>query len=125
VASALILDQPRVGTDLDRVTDVLTEAFASVRAAVLDERPVVVLLEDGDLLGQGEVADAALAAGLLGMTRAFALEGAKPGWRVNAVSHRGDEELAAAREAAAWLAGSTLSGQLVRAGTEHLGRVWP
>jgi hypothetical protein len=123
MATSLIIEQP--AADLDSVTKVLTEAFAAVKEAVSAERPVVVLVEDGDLLGQGEIIDASVATGLLGLVRAFALEGAKPGWRVNAVSHRGADDLVAAREAAEWLAGSDLSGQLIRVGTAHIGKVWP
>lgn len=121
----LLLRQPTLDGDLDRVTKALTGAFAEVKAAVLAERPVVVVLDDGDLLGQGDVVDAALATGLLGLTRAFALEGAKPGWRVNVVSHRCAADAEPVRAAAAWLAASGLSGQLVRVGSDHLGKVWP
>ena len=125
MAEPLLVRQAALGADLDSIADELTAAFEAIRAALLEERPVVVLVEDGDLLGQGEVADAALATGLLGLARAFALEGVKRGWKVNTVSRRGAEQENAAADAAAWLAGSGLSGQLVRAGTEHLGRVWP
>jgi hypothetical protein len=123
MATSLIIEQP--AADLDSVTKVLTEAFVAVKEAVSAERPVVVLLEDGDLLGQDGIIEASVATGLLGLVRAFALEGAKPGWRVNAVSHRGADDLVAAREAAEWLAGSDLSGQLIRVGTGHIGKVWP
>ncbi|MBS1845331.1 MAG: hypothetical protein JST53_13025 [Actinobacteria bacterium] len=123
MAVPLIVSQPTA--ELDSVTEVLTAAFADVKAAVLVERPVVVLIHDGDLLGQGEVVAASVAAGLLGLVRALALEGAKAGWRVNAVSHRGDEDARSARDIAEWLAGSDLSGQLIRVGTAHLGKVWP
>ncbi len=122
MAEPLIVAQPRA-EDVDAITALLTTAFAAARDAVTAERPVVFLLDDRDLLGQGEVADAAVATGLLGLVRALALEGAKPGWRVNAVSHRDEEE--AARGAATWLAGSELSGQLVRVGRDHLGKVLP
>jgi hypothetical protein len=122
VGAPLIFSQPRAA-ELDAIAGLLTEAFAAARDAVVAERPVVFLLDDRDLLGQGEVADAAVATGLLGLVRALALEGAKPGWRVNAVSHRDEEE--AARGAAEWLAGSALSGQLIRVGAAHLGKVLP
>jgi len=125
LAAPLVLRQPVLGEDLDGVTAALTGAFAEVRAAVLDERPVVLVLDDRDLLGQGGVVDAGVATGMLGLVRAFALEGVKPGWRVNAVTHRGDAEDAAVVEAVAWLGGSGLSGQLLRVGTDHLGKVWP
>jgi len=121
VAEPAILSQPVVGDDVARVNAELTDAFAAIREAVAAGRPVAVLLRDGDLLGQGDIADAALAGGLLGLVRAFALEGAKP---VNAVTHRGDED--AARAAAAALDGiADLSGQLIRLGTAHLGKLTP
>lgn len=118
----LIIDQP-AAPDPDAVVAVLTDAFRETREALLDERPVVFLLDDADLLGQGEVAGAAVATGLLGLVRALALEGAKPGWKINAVGHRGDPD--GAREAARGLAESGLSGQLIRLGTDHLGKVVP
>jgi NAD(P)-dependent dehydrogenase (short-subunit alcohol dehydrogenase family) len=117
----LVLRQASLGDDYERVTGELTNAFSQIRAAVLEERPVVLVLDDRDLLGQGALADAALATGLLGLSRAFALEGARAGWRVNALSHR-DEEVG---DLAEQLAASGLSGQLIRAGSEHLGKVWP
>lgn len=124
MAKPLLIRQAELGDDLDAIAVQLTAAFEAIRAALAEERPVVVLVADADLLGQGEVADAAVATGLLGLARAFALEGVKRGWKVNTVSHRDDYEQAA-DEAAAWLGASGLSGQLVRAGTHHLGRVWP
>jgi NAD(P)-dependent dehydrogenase (short-subunit alcohol dehydrogenase family) len=123
VGETLVIRQPRLGEDHERVTQALTDAFSQMRGAVLDGRAVVVVLDDRDLLGQGTVADAALATGLLGLARAFALEGARPGWRVNALAHRGAE--GEVEDHLDQLAGSALSGQLIRVGTEHLGRVWP
>jgi hypothetical protein len=117
----LILRQASLGEDYERVSSELTNAFGEIRRAVLQERPVVLVLEDRDLLGQGSLADAALASGMLGLSRAFALEGSRSGWSVNALSHRGED----VGGLAAMLAASGLSGQLVRAGSEHLGRVWP
>jgi hypothetical protein len=123
VSEPVVIHQPRLGEDYERVTQAMTGVFSQMRAAVQDERAVVVVLDDRDLLGQGTVADAALATGMLGLVRAFALEGARAGWRVNALTHRGEE--AAAEDHLGHLAGGQLSGQLIRIGTEHLGRVWP
>ncbi|MCW3028623.1 MAG: hypothetical protein JWN81_1834 [Solirubrobacterales bacterium] len=123
MGETLVIRQPRLGEYYERVTQVLTDAFSQMRGAVLDGRAVVVVLDDRDLLGQGTVADAALATGLLGLVRAFALEGARPGWRVNALTHRGEE--GDVEDHLDQLAGSALTGQLLRVGTEHLGRVWP
>jgi NAD(P)-dependent dehydrogenase (short-subunit alcohol dehydrogenase family) len=124
VSEPALIVQPAVGDDLDAVTHVLTAAFEAIRAAVAAERPVVVLLSDADLLGQGDLGDAAVATGLLGLTRAFALEGARQGWRVNAVSHRGGEgPVDESVGALATIPG--LTGQLLRVGTEHVGKVSP
>jgi hypothetical protein len=125
LSGSVLVRQAALGDDLDAIATELTAAFEAIRAALAEELPVVVLVEDADLLGQGEVADAALATGLLGLARAFALEGARKGWKVNTVSRRGEEQEEAAADAASWLAASGLSGQLVRAGSDHLGRVWP
>jgi hypothetical protein len=119
----LYIRQQSLGEDHERVTGALSEAFSEMRSAVLEERPVVALLDDRDLLGQRTVADAALATGMLGLVRAFALEGARVGWQVNALTHRGEEE--EVDRLLALLAESGLSGQLLRIGTDHLGRVWP
>jgi NAD(P)-dependent dehydrogenase (short-subunit alcohol dehydrogenase family) len=124
MTAPVVLRQEPVGVDLDRVTPVLTAAFLAIRDAVAGGRPVVIVLDGGDLLGQGAVADAAVATGLLGMMRTFAIEGAKPGWRVNAVAGReGDQE--AVEAAIGLLAGSGLSGQLLQASAGHLGKVAP
>jgi hypothetical protein len=121
----LVIDQPDVLDDLDRVTAALSAAFVALRDAMQDERPVVCVVDERDLLGQRSVIDAALATGLVGLARTAALEGAKSGWSVNTVSHRGDPDSAAVRNAVAWLGGSGLSGQLLRVDGDHLGKVWP
>ena len=121
-AGALVFEQPEVA-DVAAVGRVLDEAFAALRDALLAGRAVIVVVRDDDLLGQRDPEAAALATALLGMVRALALEGKRQGWRVNALSHRGDQEL---EELIGWFAaGRNLSGQLVRATVEHLGRVWP
>lgn len=120
----LVLRPGSVGDDLDAVTPALTEAFAAAREALEAGRSVAVVLEAGDLLGQGSPLDAAVATGLLGMVRTLGIEGAKPGWRVNAVAgDEGDE--AAVEETVAMLAGSSLTGQLLTVGGANLGKVVP
>lgn len=124
MAGVTVIRQARIGDDVGRVNAELTDAFAAMRDAVAAGRGVVVVLDDADLLGQGEVAGAALANGLLGLVRAFTLEGAKPGWHVNAVSFRGDD--APVDETIAGLeALPDLAGQLIRLGTAHVGKVSP
>lgn len=124
MAAPTVVRQQLVGDDVGAVTVQLSEAFATIRSAVLDGSPVVVVLDDRDLLGQRTVADAAVASGLLGLVRAVALEGARAGWRINAVSHRDDP--AAAEEAVQALGHAlALSGQLLRCGTGHIGKAAP
>lgn len=115
----LLVDQPAAAGP-DAVADALEAAFVAARDAVLEGRPVTVLLRDIDLLGQGTATDAAVANALLGMVRALALEGARHGWRVNAVATDSDRPT---RELLALLPGAELSGQLLRTTGAGLGRV--
>jgi NAD(P)-dependent dehydrogenase (short-subunit alcohol dehydrogenase family) len=128
-----------LGDDPGAVTSVLTGAFLAAREALEAGRPVAVILAEGDLLGQGNPLDAAVAAGLLGMVRTLAIEGAKPGWRINAVAGPGVaahwEHLAVAPEDEAadeedpvaltvgMLAESELTGQLLQVGGANLGKL--
>lgn len=91
-----------------------------MRGAVLEGRPVTVLVRDLDLLGQGTATDAAVANAMLGMVRALALEGARHGWRVNAVATGSERP---SRELFALLRGAEISGQLLRTTGAGLGRV--
>jgi NAD(P)-dependent dehydrogenase (short-subunit alcohol dehydrogenase family) len=141
VSDLLVLRQEPLGGDPGAVTRVLTEAFAAAREALEARRPVVVVVAAGDLLGQGDPLDAAVATGLLGMVRTLGIEGAKPGWRINVVAGPGvaaeqrEERLAVASddEAAdeedpvaltiAMLAESQLTGQLLQVGGANLGKL--
>jgi NAD(P)-dependent dehydrogenase (short-subunit alcohol dehydrogenase family) len=121
----LVLRPGSVGDDLDAVTPALTGAFVEARAALEAGRPVVVVVDAGDLLGQGSPLDAAVATGLVGMVRTLGIEGAKPGWRVNAVAGGAGEE-ALVEDAVATLARSTsVTGQLLQVGGANLGKVVP
>jgi NAD(P)-dependent dehydrogenase (short-subunit alcohol dehydrogenase family) len=140
VNDVLVLWQESVGDDPGEVTTALTAAFVTAREALEARRPVVVVLAAGDLLGQGDPLDAAVATGLLGMVRTLAIEGAKPGWRINVVAGpgvaaSGGEGLAVAStdEAAdeedpvaltiAMVADSELTGQLLQVGGANLGKL--
>jgi NAD(P)-dependent dehydrogenase (short-subunit alcohol dehydrogenase family) len=119
----LVLRPSAPGEDVDAVGPILTGAFAEVRAALGAGRPVTVVVEPGDLLGQGSPLDAAVATALLGMVRTLGIEGAKPGWRVNVVAGRA-EDAAAIEETIALLArSSSLTGQLLQVGGANLGKV--
>lgn len=119
----LVIEQQPTGGDVDAVGRQLDEAFAAIKAAV-DERSVVVLVCDGDLLGQGDPCDAAVATALLGMVRALTQEGAKPGWQLNVVSHH-DREGPVTETCDRLASIPGLSGQLIRVGRAHIGKVMP
>ena len=82
--SALI--RQRSATTLEDVGAQLLEAFESVRGAVTEGEPSVIVVNAPDLIGQGTLEDAAVATGLLGLMRAITFEGASKGWRVNVVA---------------------------------------
>lgn len=141
MSDLFVLRQERLADDPGAVTQALTAAFAAIREALEAQRPVVVVVAAGDLLGQGDPLDAAVATGLLGMVRTLGIEGAKPGWRINVVAGPGvaedgeEEEFGVAPEAEAadeedpvaltigMLAESELTGQLLQAGGANLGKL--
>jgi NAD(P)-dependent dehydrogenase (short-subunit alcohol dehydrogenase family) len=121
-SEAVVLRAGAVGGDPAGVTATLTDAFVQVREAVDAGRPVVVVLAARDLMGQGDPLDAAVATGLLGMVRTFGIEGAKPGWRVNAVA--GGEDDDAVDATVAMLASAEhVTGQLLSVGGANLGKL--
>ncbi len=120
----LVLRPGTVGDDLDAVTPALTVAFAQAREALEAGRPVAVVVDAGDLLGQGSPLDAAVATGLVGMVRTLGIEGVKPGWRINVVAG-GEGDQGAVEETVAMFAGSPVTGQLLTVGGANLGKVVP
>jgi hypothetical protein len=119
----LIYEPPAIDS-IERLEDELARAFVSIRRAVADGDAVVVSLDERDLQGTGTVAGAALAGGLLGMVRALAIEGAKPGWNIAALSSTTDVEPAERQRWIEQLAdGGSVRGALVRLGGQHLGKV--
>lgn len=119
-----VLRPAAVGDDIDAVAPLLTAAFAEVRAALEAGRPVAVVVDARDLLGQRSPLDAGVATALLGMVRTFGIEGAKPGWRVNVIAGgEGDDD--AVEATIATLPASPLTGQLLQVGGANLGKVVP
>jgi len=122
IETEVIEARPLAG--LDDLEPALLDAFRRAREAVTGGRPVVAVVRDADLLGQGEPADAALANALVGLVRALATEGVREGWTLNALAVRDD---APAQERAVWIErlgdGQGAGGALVRLGELHLGRV--
>ncbi|HVT00435.1 MAG TPA: hypothetical protein VHE08_07955 [Solirubrobacterales bacterium] len=128
-AEPLVLRPAPLGDDPGAVTPALTEAFLAAREALEAGRPVAVVLAAGDLLGQGSTLDAAVATGLLGMVRTLAIEGAKPGWRINVVAAEGvaadggGEDDPAVAEVIAMSTSSSLTGRLLQVGGANLGKL--
>jgi hypothetical protein len=122
--SGVIYDGLSAVGSLDQLADELTSAFLVIRNAVDRGDAVVVVLADSDIQGVSSTAQAALAHGLLGLVRALAIEGRKPGWRINALSIAGE---VSREQRASWIerlgAPDGASGALVRVGDEHLGKV--
>jgi NAD(P)-dependent dehydrogenase (short-subunit alcohol dehydrogenase family) len=123
MTAACVYDGP-TGLGVDDIESALLDAFRTLRAAVEAGQPAVVIVRDSDLLGHGEPADAAVAAGLVGMVRAFATEGTRDGWVLNALAVDPDVTATARAE---WIARLSepngITGELVRLGPGHLGRI--
>jgi hypothetical protein len=123
VSDAFVLDVPRGVADAD-VEDTLWNAFRQILDAIDDERTVVVVLHDEDLLGLGTAADASVACGLLGITRSLGAEGLRDGWAVNVLAASAEASDADRERWIERLAEPRgLRGGLVRLGQLHIGRV--
>jgi DNA primase len=121
---SVLVYEPPGEVAIDALEDELARAFEVMRAAVDRGDPVVVSLDETHVQGVGDVAGAALAHGLLGLARALAIEGRKPGWRVAVLSSPADVD---PDERLRWIehlaAAGVASGALVRLGGGQLGRV--
>jgi hypothetical protein len=116
--------EPPATVTIDTIEEELTRAFACMREAAQDGETIVVALDEDDIQGVGNTASAALAHGLLGLARAFAVEGRKTGWQVNVLSSTPDTP---PWERLRWIEHlahrGAANGELVRLGSSHLGRV--
>lgn len=111
-------------TELDDVSRQLRDAFTTAREAIESDQPVVLVVDAPDLLGQGTLADAAVATGFLGLMRALTFEGGRKGWHVNVVAvDRGedptDDTIAAASSVV------PLKGQVLNVSVGHIGKIVP
>ncbi len=115
-----LISQQSITGDADLRTQ-LHAAFLSVRAAIDADSSAILIVREADLLGQGEIEDAALAAGLVGLMRAVVFEGRSKGWRVNVISV---DDLAVDQTGlVSLLDASGLTGQIMRTSTRGAGKV--
>ena len=121
---SLLVYEPPANVGIQDLEGELTRAFESARRALERGDAVVLSLDETDVQGVGEPASAALAHGLLGLARALAIEGRKPGWQVAVLSSPIDVDPA---ERLRWIEQLAIpgaaSGVLVRLGGGHLGKV--
>jgi hypothetical protein len=121
---SVLVYEPPAEVGIQELERELTRAFESTRRAVERGDAVVLSLDEVDVQGVGEPASAALAHGLLGLARALAIEGRKPGWQVAVLSSPIDVDPA---ERLRWIeqlaVPGAASGALVRLGDGHLGKV--
>lgn len=109
--------------DLGQVRAALVDAFERVQGAIGDEDQVVVVVPAADLLGHRGPQLGAYAGGLVGMVRAVAFEGARPGWSINALALPEGVEVADADVPT--YVGAGVTGQVVTVGAGLVGKVAP
>lgn len=118
--------QPTV--DSDDWTDTLASLQAVFRlsqAAAREERPVVYIVDNDDLLGRNGPGRAMVATGVLSAARTLAVEMAKMGVPVNVIGLDPETDPAtAARWILAALDGGP-TGEFIRMGPGHVGKALP
>jgi hypothetical protein len=104
----------------------LLSAFALTQEAFGAGEPIVYLVRETDLLGQGGAPGAMLASALVSAARALAMEDRDGTIAVNVLAY---DEPGAAGPLAGWietlLGQREVTGEVVRVGRSHLGRVAP
>jgi hypothetical protein len=106
--------------DWAEVESALTAAFQRAQEAARNEEPIVFVLGQADLLGQGGAPGAILANALLSGMRTLAAEG----HRANAVAVGTDAEPADLQHWIALLEGGRgVTGELVRVHAAHVGKI--
>lgn len=115
---------PEALSDPAAVAEALTQAFAQVREAIVQDRPVLIRVPAEDLLGHFGTARAAYANALVGMCRAVAFEGGAKGWRINVVAVPAGLEQSS-DELERVVSHDSMTGQVVTLGTTLIGRLAP
>jgi hypothetical protein len=108
-------DWPTLEAELDRV-------FALTQQAVIAGKPVVYVIHEPSMWGHGSPLRAALTTALLGGMRSGAVETARAGVAFNAVAVPDDVDPDELATMVSFLLSGRLTGQLLTAGSTHLGR---
>jgi hypothetical protein len=101
----------------------LVDAFERVQRAIVAEESVVVVVAAADLLGHRGPELGAYVGGLVGMVRAVAFEGARPGWVINALALPDGVEVADPDVSS--YVGTGVTGQVITVGAGLVGKVAP
>ena len=112
--------------DWDEVLAALTRAFEVSRAAAQAGESIVYVVQNDDLLGRRGPGKAMLAAGLLSAARTAALEGVRDGWTANVIAVSNDVDADRVADWANRLVESPdVTGEVLRIGPDHIGKVLP
>jgi hypothetical protein len=122
-APGLVFAAVHGSDEWEDVRATLREAFAQSRRAAQEQRPILYIVMNDDLLGRRGPGLAMVATGLLSAARTLALETAKSGIGVNVLAIEADTTLEAiARWVGILLTGQGPSGELVHLGVGHVGK---
>lgn len=114
-----------VGDQWEEVRAELERLSALCRAAARDEASFVVVVDTDDLLGRRGPGRAMVATGLLSAVRTAALEGWGKGWTANVIACDQGHREAVPGWAERLIEDGSVTGDLIRLGTGHIGKALP
>jgi hypothetical protein len=115
-----------VSDDWSEVRAELRRAFEMSRQAAQDGDSFVYVVHHDNLLGRSGAGNAMVATGLLSAARTAAIEGSRKGWTANVVAYDDDSSREDVERWANWMLNShSVTGELVRVGSSHLGKALP
>lgn len=114
-----------VGDDWPAVRSAMTRAFQAAHQAATAEESFVFVVHQDDLLGRRGPAGAMLACGLLSAARTAAIEGSRRGWSANVIAVGETFDRSKIEQIAEHLDAEGLTGETIRLGPSHLGKVVP
>jgi hypothetical protein len=114
-----------VGDEWPEVLAELERLGGQCRAAARDEESFVVVVATDDLLGRRGPGPAMVATGLLSAVRTAALEGRTKGWTANLIAYDDEHREAAPAWAERLLDDGSVTGEVIRLGSGHIGKALP